>query len=93
MTMLVEISLMPGESVLKTGEIARELSFVQQGALTVTDTKGTLIELITGEGTAPCVVGAASFLMGLHPLAVATVMRIRISTCHTESSHRKGHGL
>jgi hypothetical protein len=70
MTMLTEICLMPGESVLKTGEIARDLSFVQEGALTVTDVRGTLIELITGEGTAPSIVGSASFLMGTSFMAV-----------------------
>jgi hypothetical protein len=68
MTKLTEISLMPEESVLKKGEIARDLSFVQEGALTVTDVRGTLIELISGEGTAACIVGSASFLMGPLPL-------------------------
>jgi hypothetical protein len=41
------------------------LSFVSKGSLRVTDERGTLIELITGEGTAPCAVGEVSFLMGI----------------------------
>ena len=49
MMMLHEVSLMPGESVLKAGEISRKLSFVRQGSLMVTDARGTLIELIIGE--------------------------------------------
>lgn len=64
MVLLTETSLMPGECVLKKAEIARELSFVIKGAVQVTDDRGTLIELISGDGTSPCVIGSVSFLMG-----------------------------
>lgn len=64
MVLLTETSLMPGECVLKQGEIARELSFVSKGAVRVTDDRGTLVELLTGDGTSPCVIGSTSFLMG-----------------------------
>jgi hypothetical protein len=47
---LTEVFLMPGESILKHGDIARELAFAYQGVLLVTDAKGTLVELISGEG-------------------------------------------
>ena len=50
MLSLGEIFLMPGELVLKHGDIARELTFVKKGVLMVTDAKGTLVELISGEG-------------------------------------------
>ena len=53
MVMLIEVSLMPGETVLKAGEISRKLSFCQQGSLRVTDSRGTLIELIIGEVRCP----------------------------------------
>jgi hypothetical protein len=49
---LAEIFVMPGESIVKHGEIARQLGFVRTGVLVVTDAKGTLIELISGEGMA-----------------------------------------
>lgn len=55
---------MPAESVVKRSEIARELNFVTQGTLVVTDANNVLIELVTGEGTAPSIVGEVSFLMG-----------------------------
>ena len=55
---------MPAESVIKQSEISRELSFVTKGALVVTDANNVLIQLVTGEGTAPSVVGEVSFLMG-----------------------------
>lgn len=64
MLALSEVHLMPGELVLKCGDMARELSFALKGTLVVTDSKDVLIELISGEGTAECVVGAVSFLMG-----------------------------
>lgn len=64
MMALVEVSLMPGEVVLRHGDMARELSFAVRGVLVVTDAKGTLIELLSGEGTAPCVVGTVSFFLG-----------------------------
>jgi hypothetical protein len=47
---LVEVFLMPGESILKRGEIARELRFAYKGILVVTDAKGALVELLSGEG-------------------------------------------
>lgn len=55
---------MPGESVVKKSEIARELNFVTKGTLVVTDANDVLIQLVTGEGTAPSIVGEVSFLMG-----------------------------
>jgi hypothetical protein len=58
---------MPAESVVKTSEIARELNFVIKGTLVVTDVNNVLIKLVTGEGTAPSVVGEVSFLMGTSP--------------------------
>jgi hypothetical protein len=61
---LTEVYLMPGESVLKRSEIARELAFVKKGTLVVTDDNDVLMQLVTGEGTAPSVVGSVSFLMG-----------------------------
>jgi hypothetical protein len=61
---LQEVFLMPGESVLKRGDIAREMSFVVKGTLVVLDDKDTLVQLVSGEGTAPSVIGSASFLMG-----------------------------
>jgi len=84
MIMLTEISLMPGECVLKMGEIARELSFASRGTIRVTDGRGTLIELINGEGTSPCVIGSVSFLMGMIFQQIfcfyAGVVRSRMST-------------
>ena len=64
MTLLVEVAVMPGECVLKAGEICRELRFVQSGAVSSQDLRGNIIDVTTSEGTAPCVIGAASFLMG-----------------------------
>lgn len=61
---LQDVYLMPGESVLKQGEMARELNFVTKGTLVITDAHDVLIELKTGEGTASSVVGEVSFLMG-----------------------------
>jgi hypothetical protein len=49
---LTEVFIMPGESILKHGDIARQLCFAHTGVLVVTDIKGTLIELISGEGEA-----------------------------------------
>lgn len=68
MTMLAEVSLMPGEQLLQQGDMARQLSFATKGTLVVQDTKGTLIELISGEGTSACIVGAVSFLLGAPPV-------------------------
>lgn len=62
---LTEVFLMPGELVLQNGGMARELSFVKKGLCTVKDTKDVLIELISGEGTSPCVIGAVSFFLGM----------------------------
>lgn len=59
---------MPGESIVKKSEIARELNFVTMGTLVVTDSNDVLIALVTGEGTASSVVGDVSFLMGASPL-------------------------
>lgn len=59
-----EVYLMPSESVVKKSEISRELNFVTKGTLVVTDSNNVLIQLVTGEGTAPSVVGEVSFLMG-----------------------------
>lgn len=66
MTTLTEVSLMPDELVIKHGDMARELSFAVKGTLVVTDSKGVLIELLSGDGTAPCVTGAVSFFLGEH---------------------------
>lgn len=66
MMMLAEVSLMPGERILQHGDMARELSFATKGTLVVEDPKGVLIELISGEGTSACIVGAVSFLLGAH---------------------------
>jgi hypothetical protein len=68
MLVLTEVYLMPGEQVLKCGDMARELSFAKKGTLVVTDRKDLLVELISGEGTSECVVGAVSFFMGMLPL-------------------------
>lgn len=64
MMLLAEVSLMPGEQLVTAGDMSRELSFATKGTLVVADTKGTLIELISGEGTSACIVGAVSFLLG-----------------------------
>lgn len=64
MMLLSEVSLMPGEQLVTAGDMARELSFATKGTLVVADTKGALIELISGEGTSACIVGAVSFLLG-----------------------------
>jgi hypothetical protein len=56
---------MPGEQILQPGDMARELSFAIKGTLVVTDAKGILVELISGEGTSPCIIGAVSFLLGV----------------------------
>ena len=45
--------------------MARELSFAIKGTLVVSDNKGALIDLISGEGTSPCIVGSVSFLLGM----------------------------
>lgn len=68
MMALVEISLMPEELVIKQGDMARELFFTVKGTLVVRDSKGTLVELLSAEGTAPCVAGTVSFLLGAHML-------------------------
>lgn len=65
MMALVEVSLMPAELVIKQGDLARQLCFAVKGTLVVTDGKGVLIELLSGEGTAPCVAGTISFLLGM----------------------------
>jgi hypothetical protein len=64
MMVLEEVSLMPGECLVKHGDMARELHFAIKGTLVVKDMKGTLVELLTGEGTGPCSVGAVSFFIG-----------------------------
>jgi hypothetical protein len=64
MMRLHEAYLMPGETLLKHGEIARELKFIVKGTLVVTDSQDALVDLVHGEGTAPSVIGAVSFLMG-----------------------------
>ena len=69
MTQLVEISVMPNETVVKAGEICRELRFVQRGALNVVDNRNTLIEVVGSQGTAPCIVGMVLFIMGCAPIA------------------------
>lgn len=51
--------------ILQQGDMARELSFAIKGTLVVSDNKGTLVDLISGEGTSPCIVGAVSFLLGM----------------------------
>ena len=64
MMALTEVQLMPNEVVVKHGDMARHLSFVSEGTVEVLDSKGGLVELITGGGTAACAVGALSFLLG-----------------------------
>jgi hypothetical protein len=64
MMRLHEAYLMPGETLLKHGEIARELKFIVKGTLVITDSSDALVDLVHGEGTAPSVIGAVSFLMG-----------------------------
>lgn len=71
-------SVMPGENVVKAGDICRELRFVQAGTLNVCDAKGTVIDVITSQGTGPCICGAVSFLMG----AVLTP-----ATCGLQKGH------
>eukprot|EP00892_Ulva_mutabilis_P004253 jgi/Ulvmu1/219/UM001_0223.1 len=65
MMSLVEVSLMPEEVVINPGDMARELFFAVTGTLVVKDSKGSLVELLSGEGTAPCVTGTVSFLLGV----------------------------
>lgn len=78
---------MPAESVVKTAEIARELNFVTKGTLVITDTNNVLIQLVTGEGTAPSVVGEVSFLMGATLLAVSECGSLTLGTlCCTLTS-------
>jgi hypothetical protein len=62
---------MPDDLIVKTSEIARELSFVTRGTLVVTDSNDVLIKLVTGEGTATSVVGEVSFLLGAAHLLTA----------------------
>lgn len=62
MLSLGETFLMPGELVLKRGDIARELTFVKKGVLLVTDVKGTLVELISGEGASLCLLSLLLFV-------------------------------
>lgn len=50
---LVEVFFLPGETVLKHGDIARELSFAKRGVVMVMDVKDTLVELVSGEGALP----------------------------------------
>lgn len=64
MTTLTEVSLMPDERIIKHGDMARELGFAVKGTLVVTDSKGALVELLSGDGTAPCVIGTVSFFLG-----------------------------
>jgi hypothetical protein len=66
-----EVYLMPDDLIVKTSEIARELSFVTRGTLVVTDSDDVLIKLVTGEGTAASVVGEVSFLLGAAHLLTA----------------------
>lgn len=51
---LVEVFFLPGETVLKHGEIARELNFAKRGVVMVMDVKDVLVELVSGEGALPC---------------------------------------
>ena len=55
---------MPDELIIKHGDMARELCFAIKGTLVVRDSKGALVELLSGEGTAPCVTGTVSFFLG-----------------------------
>jgi hypothetical protein len=76
-----EVYLMPDDSIVKTSEIARELSFVTTGTLVVTDANGVLIKLVTGEGTAASVVGEVSFLLGAaHSLAAWWGSAVTVAT-------------
>lgn len=65
MMTLTEVSLMPEELIIKHGDMARELCFAVKGTLVVRDSKGSLVELLSGEGTAPCVTGTVSFFLGV----------------------------
>lgn len=56
---------MPEEMIVKHGDMARELGFAIKGTLVVSDHKGGLVELLSGEGTAPCATGAVSFFLGM----------------------------
>jgi hypothetical protein len=79
--LLQEVYLMPAESVIKKSEIARELNFVVKGTLVVTDENNVLIQLVTGEGTAPSVVGEVSFLMGAPWFLLSTVISCPALQC------------
>eukprot|EP00892_Ulva_mutabilis_P004198 jgi/Ulvmu1/214/UM001_0218.1 len=65
MMTLNEVSLMPEELIIKHGDMARALCFAVKGTLVVRDSKGSLVELLSGEGTAPCVTGTVSFFLGV----------------------------
>jgi hypothetical protein len=106
MTRLAEVFLMPGESILKYGDIARELNFVVQGTLTVTDEHGVLAQLVSGEGTAPNVIGPVSFLMGAlwsstlqlcgHAIDVPSArctQHVRCSSSHSRPSCRRARAV
>lgn len=67
MMSLAEVSLMPEEIVIKQGDLTRQMCFAVKGTLVVRDGKGVLVELLSGEGTAPCVAGTVSFLLGVPP--------------------------
>lgn len=67
MMTLTEVSLMPDELIIKHGDMSRELGFATKGTLIVTDRKGDLVELLSGEGTGPCLTGAVSFFLGVLP--------------------------
>lgn len=71
MMALQEVQLMPKELILKHGDMARHLSAVSLGTLEVIDANGGLVELISGAGTTPCLVGTVSFLMGAPPATLA----------------------
>lgn len=91
MTRLVEVYLMPGEAILKHGDIARELNFVVQGTLTVTDEQGVLVQLVSGEGTAPNVIGGVSFLMGARAPERERIYRAPASVSAPAPPGRRGH--
>lgn len=62
------------------------VSFIKQGVVVLSDAKGALIKLVTGEGNAACDVGAVSFLMGTPPVRLSKVCCL-VHACVIMTAH------
>ena len=71
LTLLKEAYLMPGETLLRPGDICRELYFVQEGIVQICDVKTVQKEIRGDVADMSCTVAELSFFAG--PLCPASL--------------------